>query len=106
MVAPEPLGPLAVWRLRALDFIGEHRPGVPLLRRICSRFQFTCPGSSCFIEQRVVHDLLMTHSAAVAPLVTVFVSALRHIADPLLPAVRPHSFHPSFHLYVRPPPVL
>jgi hypothetical protein len=48
----------------------------------------------------------MAQSAAVAPLIITSVWSFRGVPNLLLPIVRVHSFRPSFHLYVRPPPVL
>ena len=49
---------------------------------------------------------LMAQSAAVAPLTTATAWALLLVPNLILPVDRIHSFRPSFHLYVRPPPAV
>ena len=49
---------------------------------------------------------LMAQSAAVTSLSIASFWSFRRVPKLLPPAVRLHSFRPSFHLYVRPPPVL
>lgn len=48
---------------------------------------------------------LMTQSAAVAPLGFMVFAALRPVGNLPIPVACSESFQPSFHLYVRPPPV-